>query len=67
MRCIEEHKRLEDDRLQNKAKAPAVFQYQKESRIRGFQQRSRRETRGQNPIRKAKGVNITFKEPVHKI
>ena len=67
MRRIEEHKRLEDDKLQNKAKAPAVFQYQKESQIRGFQQMSRRETRGQNPIRKAKGVNIIFKEPVHKI
>ena len=27
MRRIEEHKRLEDDRLQNKGKAPAAFQY----------------------------------------
>lgn len=27
MRLIEEHKRLEDDRLQSKGKAPAAFQY----------------------------------------
>ena len=34
MRPIEEHNRLEDNRLQNKGKAPTAFQYQKESQIR---------------------------------
>ena len=34
MRPIKEHNRLEDNRLQNKGKAPTAFQYQKESRIR---------------------------------
>jgi len=60
IRRIEEHKRLEDDRLQNKGKAPATFQYQKESRIVGFQQRPRRKVGAQNPISRAEGVNIAF-------
>jgi len=30
MRQIEEHKRLEDGRLQDKGKAPTAFQYQRE-------------------------------------
>jgi len=39
MRRIEEHKRLEDDRLQSKGKALATQQYRKDSHPRGYQQR----------------------------
>ena len=67
MRQIEEHKKLEDDMLQNKRKAPATFQYQEEPRTKGFQQKPRRRIGGQNPISQTERVNIDFKELVHKI
>ena len=67
MKRIEEHEKLEDNRLQYKGKAPAMFQYQKKPKTRGFQQKPRREIGGQNPISRTEGVNINFKEPVHKI
>lgn len=43
MRRIEEYKRLEDDHLQGKGKAPASSQYHKDFRLKKFPQRSRRE------------------------
>ena len=36
MRWIEEYKRLEDNRLHSKGKAPTAFQYQREHRIGVF-------------------------------
>ena len=45
MRWIEEYKRLEDDRQQNKGKTPTTSQYAKDSQIGGFQLRLRRELR----------------------
>ena len=41
--------------------------YSKESRQRGFQPRPRRDLRSQEPNAQAGEVNMTFKEPVHKI
>lgn len=67
MRWIEEHKRLEDNRLQGKGKALVAFQYQKKHRSEGFQPRPWRDAKGKNPNGRAEGVNVAFKEPVHKI
>ena len=67
MRWIEEHKRLEDNRLQGKGKALVAFQYQKEHQSEGFQPRPWRDAKGKNPNGRAEGVNVAFKEPVHKI
>ena len=63
MRRIEEYKRLEDDRLQNKGKAPLVNR----SRPRIFPPRLRRDLRVQEPKMQLGEVNVAFKEPVHKI
>ena len=68
MRRIEEHKRLEDDRLQGKGKASASSQYRKEYRLKKFQQRTKREPRASREVleQRVKGVNATFKESVYK-
>ena len=44
-----------------------MFQYQKEHRTRGFQQRPKREVEGQNLVSRAEKGNVAFKEHVHKI
>jgi len=69
MRRIEEHKRLEDDRLQGKGKALVSFWYNRDSRPERFQQRTRREPRvpSVNMALQPKGVYVAFKEPVYKI
>ena len=67
MRRIEEHKMLEDDRQQSKGKAPSTSQYSRDLRLRGFQQRPKREARALKPEVCAGGVNVAFKEPVHRI
>ena len=67
MRCIEEYKRLEDDRQQNKGKTPITSQYTKDSRQGSFQPRPRRDLRIQELDFWVGKVNVTFKEPVHKI
>ena len=67
MRRIKEYKRLEDDQQQNKGKAPATTPYSKESQPGGFQLKSRRDLRIQKPAVQAREVNVTFKEPMHKI
>nr|XP_023890961.1 uncharacterized protein LOC112003025 [Quercus suber] len=63
MRRIEEYKRLEDDRMQSKGKAQVTDR----PRQGGFQQRTRGNLRIQEPIAPVGEVNMTFKEPVHKI
>ncbi|XP_075655132.1 uncharacterized protein LOC142625339 [Castanea sativa] len=63
MRCIEEYKRLEDDRLQTKAKAP-IINYPQNT---GFNPRHRKDLRIQEPGLAIGGVNAAFKEPVHRI
>ena len=69
MRRIEEHKRLEDNRLQSKGEAPTFSQYSRDSQPEKYQQRARREPRVRSlnlapwPV----GVNVTFKELVYKI
>ncbi|XP_075654891.1 uncharacterized protein LOC142625067 [Castanea sativa] len=63
MRCIEEYKRLEDDRLQSKGKEP-IISY---PRNNGFNPRHRKDLRIQEPDPAVGGVNATFKEPVHRI
>ncbi|XP_050278180.1 uncharacterized protein LOC126719694 [Quercus robur] len=63
MRCIEEYKRLEDDWLQNKGKAQLLSR----SRQGVFPTRPRKDFRMQEPEAQIGGVNIAFKEPVHKI
>lgn len=69
MRRIEEHKRLEDDRLQGKGKAPTSSQYNKDSLVPKDQQKARRELRvsSLNLALRPEGVNVTFKEPIYKI
>ena len=67
MRRFEEYKRLGDDRQQNKGKASVTTQYLKESQQGGFQPRPRRDLRIQEPSARVGEVNVTFKEPVHKI
>ena len=63
MRRIEECKRLEDDRLQSKGKAPLVNR----SRPGIFPLRPRRDLRVQELEVQLGEVNVAFKEPVHKI
>ena len=63
MRCIEEYKRLEDDPLQNKGKAPVISHPWQGN----FQLRSRKDLRIQKQEAHVGEVNVTFKEPVDKI
>ena len=63
MRCIEEYKRLEDDRLQNKGKAPLLNR----SRQGIFPLRLQKDLRMQEPEAQMGEVNVAFKEPIHKI
>ena len=63
MRRIEEYKRLEDDWLQSKGKAPLVNQ----SRLGIFPSRLRRDLRIQEPEMQLGEINVAFKEPMHKI
>ena len=63
MRRIEEYKRLEDDRLQNRGKAP-LFGRSWQGVVPA---RPKKDFRMQEPKAQAEGVNVAFKEPVHKI
>nr|XP_023879181.1 uncharacterized protein LOC111991623 [Quercus suber] len=63
MRRIEEYKRLEDDRIQSKGKAPMM----NHPRPSVFQPRNRGNMRIQEPGVRVGEVNTTFKEPVYKI
>ena len=63
MRCIEEYKRLEDDRLQSKGKASLLNR----SRQGIFPSRPRKDLKIQESGAQMKEVNVAFKEPVHKI
>ena len=69
MRKIVEYKRLEDDRLQGKGKAPDSPQYHKEYHPKKFQQRTRRKPKASREAssQRIEGVNVTIKEPVYKI
>ncbi|XP_023920242.1 uncharacterized protein LOC112038939 [Quercus suber] len=63
MRRIEEYKRLEDDQLQSKGKAPMINR----PRQSGFPPRTWGNLRFQEPEAQVGEVNVTFKEPVHRI
>ena len=63
MRRIKEYKRLEDNRLQNKGKAPVT----NHPRHIGFQPRPQKDLRIQEPRPQMGEVNVAFKEPVHRI
>ena len=63
MRCIEEYKRLEDDWLQSKGKAPVI----NHPRHIGLQSRPRKDLRIQKPGPQMGEVNVAFKKPVHRI
>ena len=63
MRRIEEYKWLEDDRLQNKGKAPII----NHPRHIGFQSRPRKDLRIQESGPQMGEVNVGFKELVHRI
>ena len=63
MRRIEEYKRLEDDRLQSRGKAPYIGR----SRQGIAPIRSKKNFRLQEPEVQVEGVNVAFKEAVHKI
>ncbi|XP_030964563.1 uncharacterized protein LOC115985804 [Quercus lobata] len=63
IRRIEEYKRLEDDRLQNKVKTPVT----NHPRHIGFQSRPQKDLRIQEPGPQMGKVNVAFKEPVHRI
>ena len=62
-RCIKEYKRLEDDLLQNKGKAPIMNCPQQT----GFPFKTRGGLMIQEPTAQMGEVNVMFKEPVHKI
>ncbi|XP_075663327.1 uncharacterized protein LOC142632895 [Castanea sativa] len=59
MRRIKKYKRLEDDRLQSKGKAPVINHPQNIS----FQPRPRKDLRIQEPGPGTREVNVAFKEP----
>ena len=63
MRRNEEYKRLENDQLQNKGKAPLLGRSQQSV----FPTRPRKDFKMQEPEAQIGGVNVAFKEPVHKI
>ena len=63
MRRIKEYKRLEDDRLQSKGKVPMITR----PRQAGFPFRPRGGPAIQEPAAQIEEVNVTFKEPVHRI
>ena len=63
MRRIKEYKCLEDDQLQNKGKAPVVSNPRQGSFLSG----PRKDLRIQEPDAQMGEVNVTFKEPVHRI
>ena len=63
IRHIKEYKRLEDDRLQSKGKAPMINRPQQS----GFPLRPRGYLTIQEPATQMGEVNVTFKEPVHRI
>lgn len=63
MRRIEENKRLEEDWQHNKGKALVISQ----PKQTGFQLRPRRDLRIQELNIQAGEVNVTFKEPLHRI
>ena len=63
MRHIEEYKRLKDDRLQSKGKAPVINHPRQSS----FQSRSRKDLRIQKLGPRMGEVNVTFKELMHRI
>ena len=63
MRCIKVYRCLNDDQLQSKGKAPLVNR----PRQSGFQPRPRKDLRIQEPKLQLREVNMTFKEPVHRI
>ena len=63
MRRIEEYKRIENDRLQSKGKAPLLNRFQQGI----FSPRPRKDLRMQEPEVQMGEVNVAFKEPMHKI
>ena len=63
MRRIEEYKRLEDDQQQNKGKALIISHPRQAS----FQSRPWKDLRIQEPGAQMWEMNVTFKEPVHRI
>ena len=63
MRHIEEYKRLEDDRLQSRGKAPLIGR----SRQGALSTKPKKDFRMQELEVQIEGVNVAFKEPVHKI
>ena len=63
IRRIEEYKWLEDDRLQSKGKA-LVINHPRQS---GFQSRPQKDLRIQEAGPQMGEVNVTFKQPVHRI
>ena len=63
MRRIEEYKCLKDDQLQNKGKALVVSN----QRQGGFQLRPRKDLRIQELEAQMGEVNVTFRDPVHRI
>ena len=63
MRRIEEYKRLENDQLQNKGKAPLLGRSQQSV----FPTRPRKDFKMQEPEAQIGEVSVAFKEPVHKI
>ena len=63
MRRIEEYKRLKDDQLQSKGKAPVI----NHPRQIGFQSRPQKDLRIQKLGPQMGEVNVTFKELMHRI
>ena len=63
MRRIKEYKRLEDDRLQSRGKAPLMGR----SRQNILSTKQKKDFRKQEPKVQIEGVNVAFKEPMHKI
>ena len=60
---IEEYKCLEDDRLQNRGKTPLLGRFQQGV----VPARPKKDFRMQEPKVQIEGVNVVFKEPMHKI
>ena len=63
MGCIEDYKRLKDDRLQSKGKAPVINHPQHSN----LQSKPRKDLRIQESGSQMGEVNVALKEPIHRI
>ena len=65
---IDKYRRIEEDQLQGKGKAKVIPQEMRDSRSDRIQNNQpRRDFAGQSESANMQGINVVFREPVHKV